>query len=109
MRQKIAQDARVVGVKLVPAEVMLGIKPNLWRAAQPPIPIQIALIGVGIDRIGPLAVLVVVAAIRTLGPNQRTHLAGLDPFSRLVILGIPTELRAEHKRPPRPLDGVVNA
>ena len=69
MRQQIADDAGIVSIVLVPTEVVLGIEWYLRRVAEPAIPIEIALVGIRIDRIRPLAVFGIVAAIRALSPN----------------------------------------
>src|SRR5438876_62966 len=108
MREQIADDAGIVSIVLVPTEVVLGIEWYLRRVAEPASPIEIALVGIRIDRISPLAVFGIVAAIRALSPNQRTELARLDPFRGFVIFWVRATLRADDINLAGALDGVVN-
>src|SRR2546426_11625489 len=108
MRQQIADDAGIVGIVLVPTEVVLGIEGYLRRVTKPAIPIEIARIGVRIHRIGPLAVLAIVAAIRALSPNQRAEFARSDPFRSFMIFWVRATLRADDINLAGALDGIVN-
>src|ERR1035438_9043247 len=95
VRQQVADNAGVVAVILVPAEVVLRVKWDLGRLALPAIPIQVLLADIRVDWESPLAVILVVAAVRTLAPNQRAELARLDPLSGLVPFRVHAALRAD--------------
>src|ERR1035438_5818733 len=107
VRQQVAYNARVVGIILVPAEVVLRVEWDLRGLALPAIPIQVLLGDIRIDGESPLAVILVVAAERTLAPDQRAELARLDPLRGPVPFRVHAALRADDVSLACLLDGVI--
>src|ERR1039458_1447153 len=108
VRQQVADDAGVVSIILVPAEVVLRVKWDLRRLALPAIPIQVLLADIRVDGESPLAVILVVAAVGSLAPDQRAELARLDPLSGLVPFRVHAALRTDDVSLARLLDGVIH-
>ena len=71
VRQQIAKDAGVVGVELVPREIVLRVERNLRRLAQPAVPVKVGFLEILIHRVAPLAVLGIVPAVAALRPDER--------------------------------------
>src|SRR5260221_12896574 len=95
MWNQVAQQSGAIRIIFAPAEIRVGIKRNfLFHRTLPLIPINRVSLCLLIDGIIPLAFRVV-AAIKTLAPNQRANLSALNEFSRLMPAGGGAALRAD--------------
>lgn len=108
MREQVSEDARIVGVEFMPAEIMVGVPRDFWGFPEPAFPVEIGRARVRVGGISPFAVLGIIAAVRSLRPDERAELAGANPFRGFVEFGIGAALGTELKNFACALDRVVD-